>query len=65
MLINPYEPIHAQAQDNNNQNAGEDAIQHIAVFDAQQIIAESLLGADPFADNGTADAVCRGNLETR
>ena len=34
MLINPDESIHAQAQDNNNQNAGEDAIQHIAIFDA-------------------------------
>ena len=32
MLINPDEPIHAQAQDNNNQNAGEDAIQHIAIL---------------------------------
>ena len=34
MLINPDESIHTQAQDNNNQNAGEDAIQHIAIFDA-------------------------------
>ena len=34
MLINPDAPIHAQTQDNNNQNAGEDAIQHIAIFDA-------------------------------
>ena len=34
MLINPDESIHAQAQDNSNQNAGDDAIQHIAFFDA-------------------------------
>ena len=43
MLINPDESIHAQAQDNNNQNAGEDAIKHIDIFDAKQIIAESFL----------------------
>ena len=34
MLINPDESINALAQDNNNQNSGEDAIQHIAIFDA-------------------------------
>lgn len=64
MLIKPDESVHAQTQDNNNHNTGKDAVQHVAVFDAQQIIAESFLGTDPFADNGAADAVGRGNLET-
>ena len=57
MLINPDESIHAQAQDNNNQNAGEDAIQHIAIFCPNQVIAKTTLGGNPLPYHGAADAV--------
>ena len=42
MLINPDESIHAQAQDNNNQNAGEDAIHSPTTAPLMLYVAETL-----------------------
>ena len=50
-LVEADEPIHTQAQENDNQNTGEYLVQHVTVFDSQQVVAQSFLGADPLSDN--------------
>ena len=56
--------VHGQAQKNDYKHAGKYLVEHVIVFQAQQVVAESCLRADPFADNCAADAVGSGNLQT-
>lgn len=62
-LVEADEPIHTQAQENDNQNTGEYLVQHVTVFDSQQVVAQSFLGADPLSDNSAADTVGGRNLQ--
>lgn len=62
-LVEADEPVHTQAQENDNQNTGEYLVQHVTVFDSQQVVAQSFLGADPLSDNSAADTVGGRNLQ--